>query len=593
MKRLYTGNELQALKDSLDPEKAKAREEEKDTKRNSRKGKEDSKKTETNSKSDSRDLSSSALETSDAKTESKGQDESSSFLFQEPKSVASSAPSDKSTPTPETLVKASPDSKTVDLPGKDEPVNPVSEERRSTRDATPKLLSPLSQSRPDSSSTPRLEPPKPDQGSPHFSPVPKPDSQVQNSPDVQPETVNSNSWNKGHYKTTPTYKSEASPLNRLDCSKFKLGKMIEQCSPTTSLDNKRSPETIKQDIKNPNSWNYGNYSPMPRQDGQFSSQRSPYSAQPSPAQPSPYSTQPSPYSTQPSPYSSQPSPYSAQPSPDTSQIVKQDLQKSGAWNSGNYSPMPKHHQTFSPHPSTHTSPDPGVGMKPEVIRSTPNRNPGQYSPMSRQDRIHQSPYSPRPSVDTVAYTNKKSPGMGNFSPMMRQDCHLSSPDPGGTSRSTMGGRTQDMYARPLSKAPDISQKPAPLPDMGNQWGVDRFNQMCSAPSTNLDSMGWGVASFGAEGSAPTPQPELPAMLNTPPPQPQWTGLPPFSSARRQTSNDVSDPWTIGQYREEPPHQVHNTFVEQNISFESLRSHMENQSLSSYLDDAFTETSRVE
>lgn len=578
MKRLYTGKELQDLKDSLDPVKVKAKEAEKEEKDNAKKGK-DVKKTEADSKSEAKECTPTTLDSSDAKNESPSQDNSSSFLFQEPKSIVSPASNtqDKNTSMSD-LTKTSPDSKT-------EPVKSISEGKRS-RDTTPKLLSPLPQSRPDSSSTPRSDPPKLDCNSPHFSPVPKPDSQVQNSPDVQQDVIKTNSWNTGHHKTTPTHKSEASPLNRLD-SKLKHGKLIEQCSPTTSLENKRSPETLKQDIKNPNNWNYGNYSPMPRQDNQFSSQRSPYSAQPSPAQPSPYSTQPSPYSTQPSPYSSQPSPYSAQPSPDTSQIVKPELQKSGAWNSGNYSPMPKHHAPFSPHPSTHASPDPGTNK--------PNRTPGQYSPMSRQDRIHQSPYSPRPSVDNVAYTNKKSPGMCNYSPMMRPDCHLPSPDPGVASRSVITGRTSDMYGRSVSKAPEIIQNTSAPPEVAGHWGADRFSQICNTAQSALESLGWGVESFTSEPSALPPQAgSLPSMLNTPPPQ-AWPGLPPFDTNTRRQTQDLRDPWTIGQYREEPPHQGHNTFVEQNISFESFRPHLGHSShtLQSYLDDFTSETSRVE
>lgn len=571
MKRLYTGKELQDLKDSfLDPAKVKAKEAEKEQDAKT-KGK-DVKKTET------KESTSTTLESSDAKNESKTHDKSSSFLFQEPKSIVSPGPNQDRNTTAE-LTKTSPDSKTE--PSK-------IPERKRSRDTIPKLLSPLPQSRPDSSSTPRSDPSKLDHNSPLYSPVPKPDSQVQNSPDVHSELIKTNSWNMGYHKTTPTHKSEASPLNRLD-SKLKHGKMIEQCSPTTSLDNKRSPETLKQDIKNPNTWNYGNYSPMPRHDSQFSSQRSPYSAQPSPAQPSPYSTQPSPYSTQPSPYSSQPSPYSAQPSPDTSQIVKLELPKSGAWNSGNYSPMPKHHAPFSPHPSTHTSPDPGVGMKGESLRNNPNRTPGQYSPMSRQDRIHQSPYSPRPSVDNV-YSNKKSPGMGNYSPMMRPDCHLPSPDPGVASRSAMSGRTSDIYGRAVSKAPEIIQNTAP--EVAGHWGVDRFSQMCNTAQSAIESLGWGVESFTSEPSVMPQADSLPSMLNTPPPQ-AWPGLPPFESDARR-NQDLRDPWSIGQYREEPPHQGHNTFVEQNISFESLRPHLGHSShtLQSYLDE-FTESPRVE
>lgn len=579
MKRLYTGKELQDLKDSLDPVKVKAKEAEKENANT--KGK-DVKKTEADSKSEAKESNSNTLESIDAKSESTSQDKISSFLFQEPKSILSPGPTqDKNTSSDQT--NTSPDSKS-------EPSKSTEQGKRS-RGATPKLRSPLPQSRPDSSSTPRSDPSKLDHNSPHYSPVPKPDSQVQNSPDVHSEVIKTNSWNMGQHKTTPTHKSEASPLNRLD-SKLKHGKIKEQCSPTTSIENKRSPETLKQDIKNPNNWNYGNYSPMPRQDNQFSSQRSPYSAQPSPAQPSPYSTQPSPYSTQPSPYSSQPSPYSAQPSPDTSQIVKPELQKSGAWNSGNYSPMPKHHAPFSPHPSTHTSPDPGVGIKGESLRNNPNRTPGQYSPMSRQDRIHQSPYSPRPSVDN-AYSNKKSPGMGNYSPMMRPDCHLPSPDPGVASRSVITGRTSDLYARAVSKAPEIIQNTT-APEVAAHWGADRFSQICNTAQSAIESLGWGVDSFTSEPSVMPPQAgSLPSMLSTPPPQ-AWPGLPPFDTNTRRQNQDLRDPWTIGQYREEPPHQGHNTFVEQNISFESLRPHLGHSShtLQNYLDD-FTESSRVE
>ncbi|CAH0600580.1 unnamed protein product [Chrysodeixis includens] len=597
MKRLYTGKELQDLKDSFDPEKVKAKEKEKEENEKSKKG---SKKSAADSKSVSVKQEPDMSDKSDTKAETTSAKDTSSSVFQEPKSLSESSSSvpDKQS-TKRTPVRSSPDSKTHELKtGKEgmETMVTVPEGKRSTRDTTPKLLlSPATQSRPDSSSTPRSDPIK-DLGSPHFSPVAKPDSQVQNSPEVQSELLNqsqkSNSWNLGQFKTTPTHKSEASPLSRLEShTKLKHGKVIEQCSPTTSHENKPSPEThsIKQDnIKNPNSWNYGNYSPMPRQDSQFSSQRSPYSAQPSPAQPSPYSTQPSPYSTQPSPYSSQPSPYSAQPSPDTSQIVKPEL-KSNAWNTGSYSPMPKHHPPFSPHPSTHASPDAGVGIKNENLRNNPNKTPGQYSPMSRQDRMHHSPYSPRPSVD-VSYSNKKSPGVGNYSPMVRSDCHLPSPDRGSTTRPSLSGRQQDIYGRTVNKAPEILHNSAPQPEIPTSWGMDRFPQINSATAASIESLVWGTSSFNTE---PAPMPprvdNIPTMLNTPSPQ-TWPGLPAFDSSVQRPNDDLSDPWTFGQFREQ---HVHNTFGDQN-SFD-LSSHLTHQShsLQSYLDDGFTETSRVD
>ncbi|CAB3237177.1 unnamed protein product [Arctia plantaginis] len=592
MKRLYTGKELQDLKDNFNPEKIKAKE---IKAAESEKAKNDAKKSSSDSKSEA-DIKEPPIGASE-KSETSSKDKSSS-VFQEPKSVL-----EKQFPMARTPVSSSPDSKSCEpTSGKDtnEMMTVVSEGKRSIRDATPKLLSPATQSKPDSSSTPRSESIKGELGSPHFSPVPKPDSQVQNSPEVQSELLNHsqrscNSWNLGQFKTTPTHKSEASPLSRLENhNKLRPGKVIEQCSPTTSHDKKPSPEThsMKQDsIKNLNSWNYGNYSPMPRQDNQFSSQRSPYSAQPSPAQPSPYSTQPSPYSTQPSPYSSQPSPYSAQPSPDTSQIVKPDLQKSSAWNTGNFSPMPKHHQPFSPHPSTHASPDPGVGIKNDNLRSNANKTPGQYSPMSRQDRLHQSSYSPRPSVD-LSYSNKKSPGVGNYSPMMRSDCHLPSPDRGLTSRPTMSGRQQqDIYGRSMPKAPDLMHNNAAAPDLSNSWGIDRFNQICSAATSSIESLVWGTPSFNPE-PAPPIQPHIdniPTMLNTPSPQ-TWPGLPLFDSSVRRPNDDLSDPWTTGQFREQP-YNVHNNFVEQNNFELSSLSHQAH--LQSFLDDGFSETSRVD
>lgn len=609
MKRSYAGKELQDLKDSFDPVKIKAKEEKDVETTTPKKG---TKKTQPDSKSDTDAMETGGDLTSASDTKinsnSLNESESKSFHFQEPKSLSDVGLSEKLSSSLEFISKSSIDGKTINSKTSDlftskdsiDSATSVLEERRFTRDVTPKLLSPMSQSRPDSSSTPRSES-KSDFGSPHFSPVPKPDSQVQNSPDVQTETIKNNSWHLGTFKSTPTYKSEASPLNRIDSSsKMKHNKMIEQCSPTTSLENtnKRSPDVqgVKQDIKNPNTWNYGNYSPMPRQDNQFSSQRSPYSAQPSPAQPSPYSTQPSPYSAQPSPYSSQPSPYSAQPSPDTSQIVKPDLPKSGAWNTGNYSPMPKHHAPFSPHPSTHTSPDPGIGMKADSLRNNPNKTPGQYSPMSRQDRLHHSPYSPRPSIDNTVYSNKKSPGVGNYSPMMRPDYHLPSPDRGPTSRTSMSGRSAELYARNVSKVPDLLHN-IPLPD--NSWGIEKFNQTAVTPTSTIESLVWGTPSFNAEPpstvsgrsenvpSAPT--------LNTPPPRP-WTELPSFESSVRRLNDNLSDPWSVGQFRVEPPHAVHNHFVEQNVNFDSLSSHHlghQTQSLSNFLDDGFSETSRVD
>lgn len=378
MKRLYTGRELQLLKDSFDPNKSKAKEDN----AQSANDKKTVTKTEADSKSESVLKKTERLE-----PETVPNSLSSSI---EDEVITKSGESTNNLSQTNFEADISPDSKTLDSK-RYEYVAKLS------KDSFNLLPSPSMHSKPDSSSTPRSDHSKIEMGSPHFSPVSKPDSQVQNSPELQELSRGSGSWNLGQFKSTPSHKSEASPLNRLD-AKMKHYKVIEQCSPTTSLDNKHSPENIqniKQDIKNINNWNYGNYSPMPRQDGAFS-QRSPYSArphsaqpspystqpspaqpapystQPSPAQPSPYSTQPSPYSAQPSPYSaqpspysSQPSPYSAQPSPDTSQMVKQDLQKSGQWNAGGYSPMPKHPAPFSPHPS----PDPGA--KADRLRQSP------------------------------------------------------------------------------------------------------------------------------------------------------------------------------------------------------------------------------
>ncbi|KAL4706879.1 hypothetical protein ACJJTC_010113 [Scirpophaga incertulas] len=579
MKRLYTGKELQDLKDSLQPVKVKTKEHEEEKQK-------DNKETEADSKSAVSEGNTSKheqLESIDAKSCSKLQ-EKSSVLFQEPKSTCDT---NKQLST-EIISKSSPHNEIDSNSNKESSeITNLSENKRTIGNSTPKLLSPMPQHRPDSSSTPRSEQGKSEMGSPHFSPVSKADSQVLNSPEVLSESVKSSSWNLGQFKTTPTHKSEASPLNRIDTqNKFKHSKIIEQCSPTTSVDNKPSPETInmKQDIKNPNSWNYG--SPMTRQDAQFSSQRSPYSAQPSPAQPSPYSTQPSPYSAQPSPYSSQPSPYSAQPSPDTSQMIKPDIQKTGAWNSGNYSPMPKHHAPFSPHPSTHTSPDPGLSVKSD-IRSNPNKTPGGYSPMSRQDRIHHSPYSPRPSVDNVAYNNKKSPGVaGGYSPMMRSDCHLPSPDGGQANRTIISGRSQDIYGRTLSKVSEIMHNSVP-PDIPNAWGMDRFGQLTNTPTSSIESLVWGTPSFAAEPSVPRVE-NVPQSLSTPPPQP-WSSLPSFDSAVRRPTEDISDPWPLGQFRVEPPHQMQNTFVEQSVSFDSLSGHIGPASLPSFLDDSYAES----
>ncbi|XP_068628328.1 uncharacterized protein Fbl6 [Battus philenor] len=588
MKRLYTGKELQDLKDSLDPEKAKKEdsdEDEEDETANRTKKEADSKSGNTPKASPKNNIS----KTTGAKVEQKSTDnKSSTSVFQEPKSV-----SDMSTAPPDQGIISSINIKTVRSPKHVTETKASKLENKQSRTPMPNLSSPLAQSKPDSSSTPRSEPIKTDFGSPHFSPVRKPDSQVPNSPDVQIESVKSNnSWNLGQFKTTPSQKSEASPLNRLENhnkGKLKHSKVVEQCSPTTSLENKTSPEThsLKPDIKNPNSWNYsGGYSPMTRQDNQFSSQRSPYSAQPSPAQPSPYSTQPSPYSTQPSPYSSQPSPYSAQPSPDTSQMVKSDLQKSGSWNTGNYSPMPKQHTPFSPHPSTHTSPDPGLGVKGDAFRSNCNKTPGQYSPMSRQDRLHHSPYSPRPSVDNV-YSNKKSPGVGKYSPMMRPECHLPSPDGGHTSRPVMSGRTQDIYGRSVSKMSEMVQNIQP-PEVPNTWG---FSQVNNTPTSGIESLVWGGSSFN-EPAMPSRVDNIPSMLNTPPPQP-WNDLPSFDSGIRRPS-DMNDPWTLGEFRVEPPHQTHNTFVDQNVNFDTLSGHMgQSHVLQSYLDDSYSEASRVD
>ncbi|XP_041973744.1 uncharacterized protein LOC121729330 [Aricia agestis] len=566
IKRLFTGTDLQNLKDSLDPEKeAKAKEEETKKKK--------SKKTEASKPASSEsDSVSTAAETS--KLENTPPIKSPETVFQEPKSVSdSSMLLDKVSPAEAKLKSPTAKSETA---GSE--TLPTSVERKhSSRGSTPNLSSPLAQSKPDSSSTPSSDPFKTDFGSPHFSPVQKPDSQVPHSPGVASEPMKTSPWSLGSFKRTPTHKSEASPLNRLEGpTKLKHGKVVEQCSPTTSLENKPSPETLgvkqkEQDIKHPNNWSYARQesSPMRRQEAQFASQRSPYSAQPSPAQPSPYSTQPSPYSTQPSPYSSQPSPYSAQPSPDTSQIAKPELQKTG-WNTGGYSPMRKHPAPFSPHPATLASPDPGLGLKVDgVIMSNPNKTPVQYSPMSRPQ--HPSPYSPRPGVDP-GYVARRSPGVGGYSPMVRPDCHLPSPD----AAPPRPPARQDAYGRTMALKMPEGPPTAPPPEIPG-WGADRFGQMSAATAQSIESLVWSELEAG--------------MLNTPPPQP-WSQSPFDGGPRR--APDAGDPWTLSQFRMEPPTPDQHTFVEQNVSFESLSTHLSHQhALQSYLDDNFSETSRVD
>lgn len=563
MKRHYTGKELQDLKDSLDPNKAKTKEENEQTEKKNKDSKNPEMDAETKSTSEKpvhSDTKASQEKLSSSEHDATNKDSSFGNSSQHALSTESNA-------------ETSLDIKSVETTRENELIATTSS----------KLLSPNFQSKPDSSSTPRSEACKLEMGSPHFSPVSKPDSQVQNSPDIQSDLVKGNSsWSLGQFKTTPTHKSEASPLNRESHSKIKQCKMIEQCSPTTSQENKQSPENvqnIKQDMKNPNSWNYGSYSPMPRQDSQFS-QHSPYSAQPSPAQPSPYSAQPSPYSTQPSPYSSQPSPYSAQPSPDTSQMVKPELQKSsGQWNTGNYSPITKHPTPFSPHPSTHSSPDPGLSIKGDTLRTNPNKTPGQYSPMSRQDRLLQSPYSPRPSVDNTVYSNKKSPGMGNYSP--------------GQPARVMGNRQQDLYNRSIAKVPEVMSTSAT--DMPSTWGLDNRFGLTGTTSATIDpSLSWGTSTYTSDSMTSRPVVDnIPGVLNTPPPQ-GWSGLPSFDRNVRRTIEEISDPWNLVQFRVEPPHPVHNNFVEQNVNFDTLSGHIGHQShIPNYLDDSYSETSRVD
>ncbi|GBP73646.1 hypothetical protein EVAR_56325_1 [Eumeta japonica] len=595
MKRLYTGKELQDLKDSLNPEKNKAKEESEKSgkKKKDIKKQEADSKSEINSESSQKDETETSTNVSELEIKSVSPNQNTSLKSPELYTNKHLEACEKIlTPNNETELSLS-----KEISKQETPIT--------AKGSTPTLPSPVVQSKPDSSSTPRSDNYKLDIGSPYFSPVPKPDSQVQNSPEILQDSLKNNSWNLGQFKTTPTHKSEASPLNRLEGhSKMKQCKVIEQCSPTTSQENKQSPESVqntKQDIKNPNNWNYGNYSPMPRQENQFSTQRSPYSAQPSPAQPSPYSAQPS-------PYSSQPSPYSAQPSPDTSQIVKPDIKSSNNWNTGNFSPMTKHPAPFSPHPSTHMSPDPGLGVKSDTCRNNSNKTSGQYSPLSRQDRHHHSPYSPRPSVDSVVYSNKKSPAMGNYSPLMRSDYHLPSPDGGQQSRPMMNTR-QDLYNRPLVKATEMIPSSAAA-DISS-WGMERFGLGATQTgASSIDpSMVWGVS-----GPGPTPAPTPPytgeqsltahaaidtgpSLLHAPPLQ-SWAELPAFDSGIRRRTDDINDPWTLGQFRGNPPHRVHNNFVEQNIDFESLSGHLRHQShggqtQAGYLEDSYSEPSRAD
>ncbi|XP_048481918.1 uncharacterized protein LOC105383825 [Plutella xylostella] len=456
MKRLYAGKELQDLKDSFDPEKLKKAKEEKE------KSEKKTEKTEPDSKTESAPEDSPKNSDSSSTKAIKVEDKSTSSIFQEPRTPAESDLAKNNSTS-----KTSPDCKSVE--------SIASKDSNLTSPSETKLASPIIQSKPDSSSTPRSETSKTDVGSPHYSPVARPDSRLRASPDAPPAAA---CWGLGQFKTTPTHKSEASPLNRVEShGKLKYKNQIEQCSPTTSQENKLSPEnmpSIKQDnMKTPNSWNYGSYSPMPRE-SQFS-QRSPYSTQPSPAQPSPYSAQPSPYSTQPSPYSSQPSPYSAQPSPDTSQIVKQDVQKSsGAWSSGNYSPLTKQPAPYSPHPA---------------------------------------PYSPHPAS-------------------------LASPGP--------------QYRAP--------PRPAPPADDVAAWGIDKF--LSSNAAAAIESLIFGS----------------PPLQHAPPPP-------------------ADDPWSLGQYRVEPPHapHMHNPFLDPaSLSFDSLSAHIGHQGhIQNFIDDNYNETSRVD
>lgn len=588
------GRELQELKDSFDPTKPKKEDDE---------DKKDSKKQTTKHAG--------AEKPKQDNIETKSEQKDGEKIFQEPKSVSSDKQTDISS-------KISPNSKSTDSNKE------LNESLKSP--STPKLLSPAVQSKPDSSSTPRSETSKTDIGSPTYSPLSKPDSQVQTSPDLSNSFQGSNSWSLGQFKTTPTHRSEASPLNKSEShAMMKPGKSIEQCSPTTSQENKPSPETLsnyKQDsIRTPNSY-YGGFSPMTRQENQFSSQRSPYSAQPSPAQPmpspaqpmpSPYSAQPSPYSTQPSPYSSQPSPYSAQPSPDTSQIGKPELQKSSsAWNTGSYSPMPKHPAPFSPHPSPESSgkgvgagrtpggqyhapfsphPSPESAGKGSAGRTPGAQYPSPFSPHPSPEasgkghtpsQQYPGPFSPHPSPEpgtksaartpSTQYpgpysprtTDKKSPAGQPYSPLMRGDCL----PPTATAASD---QSRQHYPSASQKQDHLQNMP--LPEMPANWGLDRYNRIAG----NVDPVSWR-SSFQGE-TRPT---EAGASA-----QP-WSHLPPFEPPQEE----LHDPWALGQFRMEPPHQ--SNYIEQAISLEQLSAHIAQQPhLQSFIEEHFPETSRVD
>jgi hypothetical protein len=202
--------------------------------------------------------------------------------------------------------------------------------------------------------------------------------------------------------------------------------------------------------------------------------------------------------------------------------------------------------------------------------------------MSRQDRHHHSPYSPRPSVENIAYSNKKSPGVaGGYSPMMRSECHLPSPESGQAARPGL------YRSAGSAKVAETMHGTVAAPELPASWGMDRFNQMGSAPAptSSIESLVWG-ASFAAD----------PPLHATPPAHAHsWNALPPFDTGVRRPAEDISDPWTLGQFRVEPPHQVQNTFVEQNVSFDSLSGHLGHQPslLPGYLDDSYTESSRVD
>lgn len=465
MKRLYSGKELTDLRDSLDPEKILLKEKsERLAKEAKKKAQEEAKrKSDAKNKDIKKDVSESGSKSPCKDVDIKSPRDDSFISESEKDEASTSMKSPASALSSPALTQATTSVRSVEQEDSPQCITPqISPAPNKGSTSFHEQFSPQQCS--SAISTPRSN------QNPNYSPVPRPlASEVSGSnqcdSDSRQEVKNSNSWNLGQFSPMTKQEGPTSSHPSPDTGNSTIGNKVELQKPVGS-------------------WNFGHFSPsVTRQENSpYSSQQSPYPSQTSPdigQSASKTNQHQSNWNLEKfSPAVRQESACSSQPSPETGQVVS-TRSGQGNWNLGRFSPMPSSAMLPSPDTSQVTSSGKSCGQW----------NLDRFSPMTRAESSPAAVPSPDTGVSNVKSGHWN---IGHFSPMARPEMSPApqpSPETSGQGLSKSNWNIGHFSPMARQEASPIGQQPSPSSiqstpkSVPGSWNLGQFSPM----STKVDS----------------------------------------------------------------------------------------------------------